>query len=156
MTCSFGLHLRSNPSPPALARCRTVTRSAMVLDKSHVVLHHHQGVLSGQEYETAPPYTPFPHRSCLAAGSSSSSSGVRLRARQHADLKKLFLTMGQQTGPGGSARRQARSRRSTSIQPIVTASLPHPGAQAGLHRFIPFIARARFSAHRQRFRKTVG
>lgn len=69
---------------------------------------------------------------------------MRLLHQQHADLKKLFLTMGQQTGLAVALAVKTQQAQHL-IQPIVLFAA-HPGAQAGPHRFIPFIAVARFSA----------
>ena len=74
---------------------------------------------------------------------------MRLLHQQHADLKKLFLTMGQQTGLAVALAVKTQQAQHL-IQPIVLFAA-HPGAQAGPHRFIPLHRQGEIFRHRQRF-----
>ena len=117
------------------------------LDKSHVVLHHHQGVLSSQGTKQLRRILRF--RIGHAGRRLIKQQQMRLLHQQHADLKKLFLTMGQQTGLAVALAVKTQQAQHL-IQPIVLFAA-YPGAQAGPHRFIPLHRQGEIFRHRQRF-----
>ncbi|VGC22070.1 Uncharacterised protein [Klebsiella quasipneumoniae] len=117
------------------------------LDKSHVVLHHHQGVLSGQR--TKQLRCIFGFRIGHAGRWLIKQQQMRLLHQQHADLKELFLAMGKQ--PRLAVAFAVKTQQAQHLIQSIVLFTAQPGAQAGPHRFISLHRQGEIFRHRQRF-----
>ncbi len=75
---------------------------------------------------------------------------MRLLHQQHADLKKLLLSVGEQARPAMTLGTEAEQAQHL-VDPVFLLAV-QPGAQAGPHGFIPFHRQLKVFPHRQSFK----
>ncbi|MNH76804.1 hypothetical protein D3C73_290880 [compost metagenome] len=116
-------------------------------DKAHVMLHHHQRMLSRQRLEQFSGELGF----CIGHARHRLIEQEQLRVlhQQHADLEKLLLTMREQ--PGLTIDRGGQANRLQHFADPVLLLATEARTQTGPHRLVGFLRQFQVFKHAQRF-----